>query len=192
MQIVYLVLSHQLTFWTPLYNIWHIVYFLHRIQQFIFGFSDQQINFLIFMKILKVILSKLRASNQSGYPDYKLRQVVSAYFQWWWWLYFWLFCLLFSCQGHDCACHRKVVMDFGWSRTKDVARKMKTKYKVYGVVTNCSAVWFVLIGLPRQPLPSSLCLGFMKSYSSLLQMSRQQASCATLKSSSLFFSTHFR
>ncbi|KAI3365641.1 hypothetical protein L3Q82_010722 [Scortum barcoo] len=39
------------------------------------------INFLIFMKILKVILSKLRASNQSGYPDYKLRQVVSAYFQ---------------------------------------------------------------------------------------------------------------
>uniref|UniRef100_A0A8C2XNM7 Gastric inhibitory polypeptide receptor n=1 Tax=Cyclopterus lumpus TaxID=8103 RepID=A0A8C2XNM7_CYCLU len=31
------------------------------------------INFLIFMKILKVILSKLRASNQSGYPDYKLR-----------------------------------------------------------------------------------------------------------------------
>uniref|UniRef100_A0A3Q4AF36 Glucagon receptor b n=1 Tax=Mola mola TaxID=94237 RepID=A0A3Q4AF36_MOLML len=31
------------------------------------------INFLIFMKILKVILSKLRANNQSGYPDYKLR-----------------------------------------------------------------------------------------------------------------------
>ncbi|XP_037611731.1 glucagon receptor-like [Sebastes umbrosus] len=31
------------------------------------------INFLIFMKILKVILSKLRASNQTGYPDYKLR-----------------------------------------------------------------------------------------------------------------------
>ncbi|KAM7381806.1 hypothetical protein PAMA_012589 [Pampus argenteus] len=31
------------------------------------------INFLIFVKILKVILSKLRASNQSGYPDYKLR-----------------------------------------------------------------------------------------------------------------------
>ncbi|XP_067432953.1 glucagon receptor-like [Thunnus thynnus] len=31
------------------------------------------INFLIFMKIVKVILSKLRASNQSGYPDYKLR-----------------------------------------------------------------------------------------------------------------------
>ncbi|XP_076007830.1 glucagon receptor-like [Genypterus blacodes] len=30
------------------------------------------INFLIFMKILQVILSKLRASNQS-YPDYKLR-----------------------------------------------------------------------------------------------------------------------
>lgn len=38
-------------------------------------FSDQQINFVIFMKILKVILSKLRANNQSGYPDYKLRQV---------------------------------------------------------------------------------------------------------------------
>ncbi|CAG04358.1 unnamed protein product, partial [Tetraodon nigroviridis] len=33
------------------------------------------INFLIFIKILKVILSKLRASNQSGYPDFKLRQV---------------------------------------------------------------------------------------------------------------------
>ncbi|CAJ1080872.1 glucagon-like peptide 1 receptor [Xyrichtys novacula] len=33
------------------------------------------ISFLIFMKILKVILSKLRASNQTGYPDYKLRQV---------------------------------------------------------------------------------------------------------------------
>uniref|UniRef100_H3D5K6 Glucagon receptor b n=1 Tax=Tetraodon nigroviridis TaxID=99883 RepID=H3D5K6_TETNG len=31
------------------------------------------INFLIFIKILKVILSKLRASNQSGYPDFKLR-----------------------------------------------------------------------------------------------------------------------
>uniref|UniRef100_A0A667Y1M7 Glucagon receptor b n=1 Tax=Myripristis murdjan TaxID=586833 RepID=A0A667Y1M7_9TELE len=31
------------------------------------------INLLIFMKILKVILSKLRASNQNGYPDYKLR-----------------------------------------------------------------------------------------------------------------------
>ncbi|XP_028989917.1 glucagon receptor-like isoform X2 [Betta splendens] len=31
------------------------------------------ISFLIFMKILKVILSKLRASHQSGYPDYKLR-----------------------------------------------------------------------------------------------------------------------
>ncbi|CAL8379579.1 unnamed protein product, partial [Gadus morhua 'NCC'] len=30
------------------------------------------INLLIFMKILKVILSKLRASNQNGYPDYKL------------------------------------------------------------------------------------------------------------------------
>lgn len=28
------------------------------------------------MKILKVILSKLRANNRSGYPDYKLRQVV--------------------------------------------------------------------------------------------------------------------
>ncbi|KAM8729385.1 glucagon receptor-like [Acanthopagrus schlegelii] len=31
------------------------------------------INFLIFMKILKVILSKLRANNQSEYADYKLR-----------------------------------------------------------------------------------------------------------------------
>uniref|UniRef100_A0A8D3C4H3 Glucagon receptor-like n=1 Tax=Scophthalmus maximus TaxID=52904 RepID=A0A8D3C4H3_SCOMX len=31
------------------------------------------INFLIFIKILKVILSKLRASNQTEYPDYKLR-----------------------------------------------------------------------------------------------------------------------
>ncbi|KAM9424060.1 glucagon receptor-like [Pholidichthys leucotaenia] len=31
------------------------------------------INFLIFMKILMVIFSKLRASNQSQYPDYKLR-----------------------------------------------------------------------------------------------------------------------
>nr|XP_043870265.1 glucagon receptor-like isoform X2 [Solea senegalensis] len=31
------------------------------------------INFLIFMKVLKVILSKLRASNQTEYPDYKLR-----------------------------------------------------------------------------------------------------------------------
>ncbi|XP_045924402.1 glucagon receptor-like isoform X4 [Micropterus dolomieu] len=31
------------------------------------------INFLIFIKILKVILSKLRDRNQSGYPDYKLR-----------------------------------------------------------------------------------------------------------------------
>ncbi|XP_053270345.1 glucagon receptor [Pleuronectes platessa] len=31
------------------------------------------INFLIFMKILKVIFSKLRASNQTGYPDFKLR-----------------------------------------------------------------------------------------------------------------------
>uniref|UniRef100_A0A8C7RLQ0 Glucagon receptor-like n=1 Tax=Oncorhynchus mykiss TaxID=8022 RepID=A0A8C7RLQ0_ONCMY len=31
------------------------------------------INLLIFMKILKVILSKLRANNQNGYPDYKLR-----------------------------------------------------------------------------------------------------------------------
>lgn len=34
------------------------------------------------MKILKVILSKLRANNQSGYPDYKLRQVNSAYSYW--------------------------------------------------------------------------------------------------------------
>ncbi|XP_028264571.1 glucagon receptor-like [Parambassis ranga] len=31
------------------------------------------INFLIFMKILKVIFSKLRANNQSRHPDYKLR-----------------------------------------------------------------------------------------------------------------------
>ncbi|KAM9716314.1 glucagon receptor-like [Menidia menidia] len=31
------------------------------------------INFLIFMKILGVIFSKLRANNQSRYPDYKLR-----------------------------------------------------------------------------------------------------------------------
>ncbi|XP_054625431.1 glucagon receptor-like isoform X2 [Dunckerocampus dactyliophorus] len=31
------------------------------------------VNFLIFMKILKVILSKLRANNQSEYPGYKLR-----------------------------------------------------------------------------------------------------------------------
>ncbi|KAL2078257.1 hypothetical protein ACEWY4_025942 [Coilia grayii] len=31
------------------------------------------VNFLIFMKILKVILSKLRADNQQRYPDYKLR-----------------------------------------------------------------------------------------------------------------------
>ncbi|KAG5262433.1 hypothetical protein AALO_G00275090 [Alosa alosa] len=31
------------------------------------------VNFLIFMKILKVILSKLRADNQLRYPDYKLR-----------------------------------------------------------------------------------------------------------------------
>ncbi|XP_068161697.1 glucagon receptor-like isoform X2 [Antennarius striatus] len=31
------------------------------------------IDFLIFLKILKVIISKLRANNQSGYPDYKLR-----------------------------------------------------------------------------------------------------------------------
>ncbi|CAL8285131.1 unnamed protein product [Merluccius merluccius] len=31
------------------------------------------INLWIFMKILKVIRSKLRASNQNGYPDYKLR-----------------------------------------------------------------------------------------------------------------------
>ncbi|XP_046888639.1 glucagon receptor-like [Hypomesus transpacificus] len=31
------------------------------------------INFMIFMKIVKVILSKLRASNQNGYPDYKFR-----------------------------------------------------------------------------------------------------------------------
>ncbi|XP_039472619.1 glucagon receptor-like [Oreochromis aureus] len=31
------------------------------------------INFLIFMKILKVIFSKLRASNPTHYPDYKLR-----------------------------------------------------------------------------------------------------------------------
>lgn len=33
------------------------------------------------MKILKVILSKLRANNQSGYPDYKLRQVTSYWFK---------------------------------------------------------------------------------------------------------------
>ncbi|KAK6302093.1 hypothetical protein J4Q44_G00281460 [Coregonus suidteri] len=32
-----------------------------------------RINLLIFIKILKVILSKLRANNQNGYPDYKLR-----------------------------------------------------------------------------------------------------------------------
>ncbi|KAL0984330.1 hypothetical protein UPYG_G00140060 [Umbra pygmaea] len=31
------------------------------------------INLLLFMKILKVIFSKLRANNQNGYPDYKLR-----------------------------------------------------------------------------------------------------------------------
>ncbi|XP_030626043.1 glucagon receptor-like [Chanos chanos] len=31
------------------------------------------INLLIFMKILRVIFSKLRANNQNGYPDYKLR-----------------------------------------------------------------------------------------------------------------------
>lgn len=43
--------------------------------QLTYWFFDQQINFLIFMKILKVILSKLRANKQSGYPDYKLRQV---------------------------------------------------------------------------------------------------------------------
>uniref|UniRef100_A0A3Q3CJT7 G-protein coupled receptors family 2 profile 2 domain-containing protein n=1 Tax=Haplochromis burtoni TaxID=8153 RepID=A0A3Q3CJT7_HAPBU len=37
------------------------------------------INFLIFMKILKVIFSKLRASNPTHYTDYKLRQVFSAF-----------------------------------------------------------------------------------------------------------------
>ncbi|KAJ7984500.1 hypothetical protein DPEC_G00355460 [Dallia pectoralis] len=31
------------------------------------------INLLLFIKILRVILSKLRANNQNGYPDYKLR-----------------------------------------------------------------------------------------------------------------------
>lgn len=45
-----------------------------------FGLSDWQVNFVIFIKILKVIISKLRANNQSGYPDYKLRQVVAEYF----------------------------------------------------------------------------------------------------------------
>lgn len=34
--------------------------------------SPSQINLLIFMRILKVILAKLRA-NQKGYADYKLR-----------------------------------------------------------------------------------------------------------------------
>lgn len=34
--------------------------------------SPPQINLLIFMRILKVILAKLRA-NQKGYADYKLR-----------------------------------------------------------------------------------------------------------------------
>lgn len=43
--------------------------------------SAQQINFLIFMKILSVIFSKLRANIHSRYPDYKLRQVVSAILQ---------------------------------------------------------------------------------------------------------------
>lgn len=55
-----------------------------------------------------------------------------------------------------------------------------------------NVVLFVLLGSPRQPLPSSLCLGFMRLYLSLLQMSRQQVFCATLKSSSPFFSIHFR
>ncbi|NXN37984.1 GLR protein, partial [Rhinoptilus africanus] len=36
------------------------------------SFSPPQINLLIFMRILKVILAKLRA-NQKGYADYKLR-----------------------------------------------------------------------------------------------------------------------
>ncbi|XP_020780018.2 glucagon receptor-like [Boleophthalmus pectinirostris] len=31
------------------------------------------INFMIFLKVIKMIFSKLRASNQRGYPDYKLR-----------------------------------------------------------------------------------------------------------------------
>ncbi|XP_031417336.1 glucagon receptor-like isoform X1 [Clupea harengus] len=37
------------------------------------------VNFMIFMKILKVILSKLRADNQHRYPDYKLRDSWSLY-----------------------------------------------------------------------------------------------------------------
>ncbi|KAM8876560.1 glucagon receptor-like [Synchiropus picturatus] len=36
-------------------------------------FLASVINFFIFMKILKMIFSKLRAGNQSGYPDYKIR-----------------------------------------------------------------------------------------------------------------------
>lgn len=50
---------------------------------------------------------------------------------------------------------------------------------VYGVVTNCFAVSFFHLGLPRQHLPSSHCLAFMRSYLSLQQMSRQQVFCAT-------------
>lgn len=57
---------------------------------------------------------------------------------------------------------------------------------------NCSAFWFVLVGLPRQHLPLYLYLGFMKWYSFLLQMSRQQAFCATLKSFSALLWIRFR
>ena len=76
-------MCHHLTFLTLVYNSWRNIcaFYIH---QLMFRFADPQINFLIFMKILKVILSKLRANNQSEYPDYKLRQVVSAYFQLWW------------------------------------------------------------------------------------------------------------
>lgn len=128
-----------------------------------YNYSDchQQINFLIFMKILKVIFSKLRANNQSGYPDYKLRQVF----------------------------HRV----FKLMRQEQIPkRNLQWLHQAVRIITNWQMTWFVSSDLPRQPLPSFLCLVSMKSYSSLLQMSRPQVFCATLRSSSHFFSIHFR
>lgn len=64
---------------------------------------------------------------------------------------------------------------------------------------SCKSIWqiavsvsFVPFGLLRPLSPSSLCLGFMRCFSSLPQMSRRRASCATSKCFPLFLSVRFR
>ncbi len=130
-------MCYHLTLWTLLNNALIDRYFLHRIQWLIFRFSDQQINFLIFMKIVKVILSKLRASNQSGYPDYKLRQV--SYFQLW--------CIRFIqlIQVLCFLCYRKALGAFVCEREQSGSQKMHATKKQYLFACWCDRLLCCLI-----------------------------------------------